>query len=444
MNVAPIDPVTPETVKELLDAPAGPCVTLTMPTHRAGAEGLREDGIRFRNLASRAEEMLKEEGVSGIRLQTALEPLKTLGSNELFWQHQAEGLAIFLAPPPEDDAKAAPTFRTFRLPQKLEEHAVLADRFEVLPLIPSAQGEGRFFVLAVSQNHVRLLEGTRYDVIERHPESLPENLRDALNIDEYQGYLGLRSEKSSGVGGDVGGRAIYHGHGGANQSTVKQQELTEYFRRIGHGLEEFFRDPTPPQHSSEPLPPGTFKPPVVFAGVDFLFPMLKEAWDYPHLLAEPLTGNHDAVPAAELHAKAWPLAEEFFRQPFAREKTRFLEEKDSSVTSTALGEILEAARIGRVENLFLAEGARATGTLADQPGLPTDGGAHAPGQREGKEIDLLSVAAGETLRNSGRVFVVPRDEVPGGGTLAATFRYPLTDPAAGETAEAFAAGSRGG
>ena len=443
MNVAPIDPVTPQTVGGLLDVEADVFVTLTMPTHRAGSEGLREDGIRFRNLTDRAERLLKEAGVTGIRLQSSLAPLKKLEKDEQFWQHQAEGLALFLAPPPADDAKAAPTFRHFRLPGAVGEHAVAGDRFEILPLAGLVEGGGRFFVLAVSQNHVRLLEGTRTAMHERHPDSLPTGLKDALKVDEYQEHLAFRTTKAPGPGRD-GGRVQFSGQGGSDQSTVKEQELTEYFRRIGKGLEEFFRDPAPRQDSSEPVPPGTFKPPVVFAGVDFLFPMLKEAWDYPNLLGEAVSGNVDALPVNELHDKAWPLVEAFYQGPVDERRTRFLETKDSSVTSTDLGEILEGAKIGRVDVLFVAEGERVTGTLAGAEGVPVSTGAEAPGNPQEDDLNLLSVAAGDVLKNSGRVFVVPRDRVPREATLAATFRYPLQDPVAKGTSPEFMAGSRGG
>ncbi|MFH5804553.1 hypothetical protein [Alienimonas sp. DA493] len=419
MNVAPIDPVTRETVRELAAPGDGPRLTLTMPTHRSGSEGLREDAIRYKNLVGEAERQLKESGVTGVRLQHALAPLLALQKDELFWQHQAEGLALFLTPPAEDAAKTDGCLRTFRLPAAVPERVALGDRFEVLPLVPLVSGEGRFFVLAVSQNHVRLLEGSRAVVVERQPEALPQNLREALNIDEYQSYLGWRSNKTSGVGGDVGGQANFHGHGAANQSTVKQQELTEYFRRIGAGLEEFFRDPTPPEHSSDPLPPGTFKPPVVFAGVDYLFPMLKEAWNYPNLLPDAIHGNVDALPANELHAKAWPLVEAFFQAPADQERTAY-SEKDPALRSDDLSEILEAAKSGRVETLFIAEGERAADP---DPTRSLDQAA----------VNLLSVAAGDVVSAGGRVFVLPRGRMPGDSMIAASFRYPLQQEANAET-----------
>jgi hypothetical protein len=41
---------------------------------------------------------------------------------------------------------------------------VVTDRFHIKPLLPLLSGDGRFYVLALSQSEVRLLQGTRYSV----------------------------------------------------------------------------------------------------------------------------------------------------------------------------------------------------------------------------------------------------------------------------------------
>ena len=42
----------------------------------------------------------------------------------------------------------------------------MAQRFQVRPLFPLLSDDGRFYVLALSQNVIRLLIGTRYHVHE--------------------------------------------------------------------------------------------------------------------------------------------------------------------------------------------------------------------------------------------------------------------------------------
>ena len=105
---------------------------------------------------------------------------------------------------------------------------------------------------------------------------------------------------------------------------------------------------------------------------------------------------------------------------------------------------MEAAKIGRVETLFLAEGERVGGTAAGGKNQPPTGGRTAPGNPDEPAVNVLSVAAGDVLTNSGRVFLLPRKQMPDGATIAATFRYPLQDPKAKGTSETTLAGQRGG
>ena len=42
--------------------------------------------------------------------------------------------------------------------------------------------------------------------------------------------------------------------------------------------------------------------------------------------------------------------------------------------------------------------------------------------------DLLDFAAAETILNSGQVFAVPREQLPGDGDLAAILRYAVQPP----------------
>jgi hypothetical protein len=74
------------------------------------------------------------------------------------------------------------------LPRSLDlpELAVVDDRFQVTPLLPLLAGDGHFFVLALSQNQIRLLEGTRDRVEEVDLPGVPLGVRDALQGEEVQ------------------------------------------------------------------------------------------------------------------------------------------------------------------------------------------------------------------------------------------------------------------
>jgi hypothetical protein len=55
---------------------------------------------------------------------------------------------------------APDVFRHYRLPFPFQEFVVVTERFHVKPLLPLLSGDGQFYLLALSQNGVRVLQGT--------------------------------------------------------------------------------------------------------------------------------------------------------------------------------------------------------------------------------------------------------------------------------------------
>ena len=83
-----------------------PCVTVYMPTHRTGRE-VEQDPIRLKNLLRTAERQLSDSNVKEKDIAALLAPARDLIEKKPFWQHQSDGLALFLS---EGD------FHHFRLP----------------------------------------------------------------------------------------------------------------------------------------------------------------------------------------------------------------------------------------------------------------------------------------------------------------------------------------
>ncbi len=90
-------------------------------------------------------------------MQKMLAPAILLLQDAYFWQHQSDGLAIFLS---------SNKIRRYRLPLNFEELMVVDDHLYIKPLLPLFTGDGQFYILALSQNKVRLLNGTRDSVSE--------------------------------------------------------------------------------------------------------------------------------------------------------------------------------------------------------------------------------------------------------------------------------------
>jgi hypothetical protein len=69
------------------------------------------------------------------------------------------------------------------------------------PLLPLLSGDGQFYILALSQNGVRLLQGTRYSVSEVELEDIPGDLAETLRHDDHGQPLPFHTRVSAAASG---------------------------------------------------------------------------------------------------------------------------------------------------------------------------------------------------------------------------------------------------
>ena len=368
------------------------CISIYMPAHRVGYEQ-QQDPLRLKNLLDETEKHLIEGGMRSPDARAMLEVARELLLDRDFWQHQSNGLAVFI------DSNET---RTYRLPINFNELVYTGKQFHIKPLLPMLTGDGQFFVLAISQNSVRLLQGTRYTIETIDLGNIPTSMAEALWFEEPERQLQWHTSTQAPQG--VGERpAAYHGQG-AVENDMKESIL-RYFQRVDRALADLL------QNSKQPL---------VVAGVDFLLPIYQQANTYPFLVDEGIEGNPDDQSAKALHQRAWRVVEPIFiaKQREAIACYEELSGRGSSQASTELEVVVKAAAYGRVETLFVATGVQHWGIFQDNSVVIHD---HF---HDGDE-DLLDLAATYTIKNGGIVYVLPAERVPGGWDLAAIFRYSL-------------------
>lgn len=185
---------TKEELRTLSEPELGVAVSIYMPTHEAGPE-TRENHIRFKNRLQEAGAFLKELGYEGGNLDSLLGSAQALVDDD-FWQHQRKVLAMFIS--------IEETFQ-YRLPFALEELTVVSDRFHLKPLMPLLIDDERFFILAVNQNNVRLLEATQHSVSEVSLQGVPTSMAEALSQDDDPEPT-LRAYAAAGARGSGGDR----------------------------------------------------------------------------------------------------------------------------------------------------------------------------------------------------------------------------------------------
>jgi hypothetical protein len=379
-------------LRELMEERGEYCASIFMPTHRKGPE-VRQDPIRLKNLLAHAEAELVEVGLRGPEARELLAPAQELVDMAGFWRRQSEGLTVFVS------SKA---FRAYRLPLDLQELVVVSERFHIKPLIPLFTGDGGFYVLALSQNEVRLLQGTRHSVEQVELEHVAGSLDEALRWDDPERRLQWHTRTGDGAGGRRA--AIFHGHGVASSDDPKDY-LRRFFRQIDDGVGDLL---------------GDERAPLVSAGVDYTRAIYREANTYPNLLEEGITGNPEELSAKELHRQAWAIVQPRFQRvrKEAAAQYEYLAAAESELASNEVQEIVPAAYHGRVETLFAASGLQQWGSFEVDTSTVELRTEAEPGDE-----DLLDFAAGNTLFNGGTVYALERDKVPDGASMAAVFRF---------------------
>ncbi|MFH2075992.1 MAG: hypothetical protein ABIJ57_11715 [Pseudomonadota bacterium] len=374
-------------LKTLMGKQQGLCVSIFMPTFRTGAEG-QQNQIRFRNLLRKAEEKLLAGGLRSQEVKKFLEPTQALPGNVLFWRRQSDGLALFLA---------ADLFRCFCLPETFDELIMVADRFHIKPLLPLLGGDKRFYILALSQKENRILEGTTHHVQEIELESVPNSLAEALQYDALEKQIRFRA--GSAGGGDR--TSMVSGHGADIDDT--KDNLLKYFRLIDRGMHDLLRDE---------------RAPLVLAGVEYLFPIYREANTYPHLMEEGIGGNPKGISAEALHRTALEIVRPFFQKAEREALAQYRQSSGTGLTSADIGEIIPAAYHGRVGQLFVASGRQQWGSYHGESGA-----VELHQKMEPASEDLIEIAAIQTFLNGGLVFTLPIEEMPDEHDLVAVFRY---------------------
>lgn len=392
-------------IEPLLRTAGGPCVSIFLPTFRAGGER-QQNPIRLKNVVRDVAERLEQDwGMRSPDADELLDPIKQLVDDNSFWLHQSDGLALFLS---------ADTFKSFRLPVQLNELAVVENRFHLKPLLPllSGEGDGHFYVLALSRKSIRLLSGSRFEIKEVDleangiPTSLTQMMPD-VQRSETQFHVSTSNKTPHRLSVERKGQPVFAAHGTGEDDLGA--ETRYYFNRFDDALAKIDIDR---------------RAPVVLAGVEYLLPIYRDAaTTLQNICEEALLGNMDWEKPEDLHAAAWAIVEPHFLQERQKAAERFGDLTGSGRSSTDLNEVLPAAQDGRVESLFVARGVRAWGSYdGDKRAITLQSGQGENGPRNGNE-DLLDLAAVQTYLNGGKVFVVEPQDVPEGKPLAAVFRY---------------------
>lgn len=380
-------------INELGAPRQGTCVSLYAPMHRVGAP-TRENPIRFKNRIQEAERYLAEDGWEPKAIEELLAPAVERIENYDFWQNQEDGLAMFLAEGEYHEAL---------LPLEPPELTVIAPRFHLKPLLPIITENSQFWVLVTSLHEIRLFRATRYGIERAElPEDTPTSIQE---FDEYEAF-----EKSTHVENmqkrgptSQGDQAIHYGTGDANIEASRRERLLRFFRQVDDGVRKVVAG------SEEP---------IVFIGVDYLFPLYREANQYPHLFDQNIEGNPDHWEPKQVHESAWEVVGSHVDRSRIETLQRYKQMVGTGNTSDQLTEIVPAAVEARVETLIVGLDAHAWGVYDE-----TNRSVKIYDAFSTDSYDLLDFAAIKTVENGGTVYAIPSEHIPDGKNMVAIFRF---------------------
>jgi hypothetical protein len=380
-----METVTERALREMVSAKGERYVSVYMPTHPIGREGL-QDLPRLKNLVAAAEAQLIDRGMRGVTAREFVQPILALPQHD-GWNQRSGGLAIF---------RSDEVFVSYKSATVFEERVNVGSRFHVKQLLPAISEPLEFFVLALSRNSVRLLQATSNGFSRLQPPGLPSCIERALNLQGADRGEQVHSAMRVDLGKEA---AVFHGQGG-HRDTIKD-EIAEYMRAIDNSIRPLLRARA-----------GT----LILAGVEYELAMFRDVSDYAHIADEQLHGAFDYIDDRALYEQAMPIARAFADPKRRRAIAKYKRLTDTIEASDEIDEIMPAAFDGRIECLFVDVRCELCGTYDPATRL-LDLEIEAD-----PEADLVEDAIAQAIRHGGVVYAV-QDEFPTKKALRAVIRY---------------------
>lgn len=350
------------------------CVSIYLKT-TAVTQDIGQSRTNLGNLVRKAITQLEEAGLPKRRIWPLEEHLAILQEDEDFWEHQANSLAILVTPE---------RIQTYRLANELHDMVEVSDRFHLKPLLRAVTFAHVAYVLAVSENAVRLIEmSANSPAREIKVQGMPKDAASAV---------GKKSINESGAGRRIQGLE------------GQKVRLGQYVRQIDTAL--------------RPILQGT-ETPIILAStlpVDALFRSLTSL----PLADQSIETSPDRMTPAELAEAARPILDAKYEREIQDFHSAFDKQTGQNRTTTDTSDAARAATFGGIDTLLVDFDSVTIGTVDEDSGAITF--ADKPGASSYGIVDEI---AGRALQSGARVLAVRKGDIPGGKELAAILRYPL-------------------
>jgi hypothetical protein len=374
---------------ELASYEAPPCISILLPTHKAGVEVNEQvDMTAFKNALQQIEKLLNERKLQQTIIKRMLKPGYDLLRDDKFWYNLNEGLAVYIA-----DG----FFKYLKLGAPVTHQVRVNSSFYVSPLIPFMVKKEYFYLLDIAKKFPRFYRADALGIEHLQIEEMPSGVDDVVHFEEKE------AEKLFRTGGKGGtGSANFHGIGGGKPD--EKDHIAIYLEEVDDTIWKTHLH--------------TENAPLLLAGQDFLIPIYRSVSDYKYIWPEALTGNHHQQNDEELYAEALEIMQPYFNQQLNKSLEDYGNKSATQLTSSIVDDIIPAAYYARISHLFVKKDSHIWGNFNEQ-----DNTLSIISEEIENAEDLIDKAVIKTIQNGGEVFILEEDKMPQASELAAIFRY---------------------
>jgi hypothetical protein len=370
-----VDIPTLAEMRALHRARADACVSIYVST-TPQTQHVKASRIAFSNLAKAASEQLEAAGFDKRRRARLEAELAALGEDDAFWNLQARSLAVLATP---DSA------RTLRLATAITDTVEVSDRFHLKPLLRAIAFPQTAFVLALSENAVRLVE-----VFADLPPSavrvpdLPNSAADAVGRASVNNLT-----QGTRIANAQGQTALLH----------------QYARQVEASLRPIL---------------AARETPLILAATEPLGPIFRAVCTYPVLAGEGISVSPDRLSDSELANAARPVLDRLYAGEIDAARVLFQTRLGQRRATTDIGEAARAATNGAVELLLVDIDHVIPGTVDE-----ADGAVSVASTASAASYDVIDEIAGRAIVTGAKLLGARRSDIPDGAPLAATLRYSI-------------------
>lgn len=375
---------------ELVNFQADNCISIYIPTHRSGVEvNEKQDAIVLKNALQAANTSLQQKGLSSNQIEQLLKPGFELYNNEIFWNSQLDGLAVFMA-----DG----FFKAVQLPFAVKEEVYLNHAFFVSPLLPAITSNEEFYLLVLSKHDAQFYQGNAFGLQRVLVEGLPNGMDDVVHFEEKEDQQLFRQGSKGGTGS-----ASFHGHGEGQLDD--KANLAIYFQEVDKTL---FTEVLHDKHA-----------PLVLAGVEYLIPIYKGLSKYQqYIVDDPITGSQEHESLNGLFEKVREKVAPYFKERTKKALRNYYNQIATPLTSSMPEKVIPASHYAQISDLFIVKDEHIWGKFNEADNVLE---IH-PEKQDGDEC-LLNKAAVKTFANGGDVHLLSKEEMPKESIIAAFMRF---------------------